>query len=369
MIFISHTEKDHASADALAAFLAESIAVPAEAIKTTGDATTAEGGCSPRELRASINDSDVILALIPPESLRSNWVIFELGAAWAMDKLLFLFFMPGIDFRDLPEPLSNYPSVDVEDPHAHITIVDMARDIADFLGLAERKNGNVLPAIERLLETMRDSGEPSHEQEHDDDHFSSPVEAGGVVGLLDKLDKLGKNPPQRLTFPQKELLSNGREYCEIEFCYDVTTHGRTQSEGTKIRAAWDDLFKAIATHLNQPRDDDYIKKLIFELAREKNATFGENCRCGLYRKVEIKSASYGQIIRRFSGLGFIETTRAPHSVFERNTGRTFWQITARGEEYLRNTLVVRKSLQEWVYKQKHIPRSTYRDREPGPRYQ
>lgn len=358
MIFISHTEKDRASAEALASFLAESIAITPEAIKATGDAAAANGGRSPRTLRACINDSDVILALIPPESLRSNWVIFELGAAWAMDKLLFLFFMPGIDFRDLPEPLSNYPSVDVEDPHAHITIVDMARDIADFLGLAERKNANVLPAIERLLETMRNTGEPPQEQEPDD-----------VLDMLDQLDKLTKTPPLRLTSPQKELLSNGREFCEIEFCYDVTTQGRTLEERTKIRAAWDDLFKAVATHLNQPRDDDYIKKLIFELAREKNATFGENCRCGLYRQVTIKPESYGQIIHRFSGLGFIETTRAPHSVFERNTGRTFWRITARGEEYLRSTLVVRKSLQEWVYQQKHIPRSTYRDREPGPRYQ
>lgn len=356
MIFISHTEKDQASAAMLADFLTACIDVPAEAIRTTGSISTDCG--SSRGLKANISESDVILALIPPESLRSNWVIFELGAAWAMDKLLFLFFMPGIDFRDLPEPLSNYPSVDVESPHAHITIMDMARDIADFLGVAERKSGSVLPALERLIETLRSSGEapPPHEPSDED----APTQEGGAGAAKTALT---------LSFPKKEPLSNGREYVDIEFCYDVVLQGEVRSERSVIRAAWDDLFKAVAPHLNTPQDDDYIKKLIFELSKEKNAAFGENCFSGIYRKVGLKAESYNQIIRRFSGLGFIETTRAPHSVFQRHTGRTYWRITPKGEDYLRNTLVVRKSLQQWVYKQKHIPRSTHRQREAGPRYE
>ena len=354
MIFISHSERDEASAAALAEFLAECVEISPDDIRRTGSSTGEDYSQMCRRLKEDIGASSVILALVPPESMCSSWVIFELGAAWAMDKLLFLFFMPGIDFRDMPEPLSNYPSVDVAHPHAHIAIMDAARDIADFLGLPERKDGNTFIALERLLDTMQsapeafgESGEPEEEK--------TPPRASA---------------PIRLDAVKDDLVSNGREYCDVVCSFEVLAKGGATPHQVVVRASWDDLFKSFASQLDRPQEDDHIRKLILEFCKEKNAVFAENCRSGMYRKPALAPDSYRQIVRRFAALGYIEQARAPHSAFRRKTEDPYshWIITESGEDYLRRTLVVRKALQEWVYKEKHAQRSAFRKLPPPPRY-
>lgn len=355
MIFISHTEKDQASAAALAEFLAESIKVPMESIRSTCDLSGSELGVSSRSSKEAIGRCSVLLALIPPESLRSSWVMFELGAAWAMDKLLFLFFMPGIDFRDIPEPLSSYPSVDIEHEHAHITIMDMVGDVAEFLGLPEKKSGNILPLLERLIGTMR---MVSDEHDIEDDYATlrcEPTTEPISINLIEQVKPIGTDDV---------LMPSGQEYYDICYSFDVTLQGGTRIDNIRARVAWDDIFKSIAPHLNCPQSDSYLQKLILELCKEKNPVFGENCDFGVYKGIAMAPESYKQIIRRFTGLGYMEPARAPHSIFEARPGKTCWKITPKGEDFLRNILVTRKSLQKWVYKQKHVPRSVHRKTDP-----
>ncbi|MDL2263586.1 toll/interleukin-1 receptor domain-containing protein [Synergistaceae bacterium OttesenSCG-928-I11] len=350
MIFISHTERDEASAEALAAFLVESIQIPPDRIRRTGSPSNEDYAQMCRRLKEDIGGSDVILALISPDSLCSSWVIFELGAAWAMDKLLFLFFKSGIDFRDVPEPLSHYPSVDVDHPHAHITIMDMVRDIADFLGLPERKDGNTFISLERLLDTMQSTSESGGEPDEDE----APRQASAPIGLDAVKD---------------DFVPDGREYCDVVCTFEVLARGISQPQQVVVRASWDDLFKSFASHLETPQDDDHIRKLILELCKERNATFAENCRIGMYRKPAVAPDSYRQIVRHFKGLGYIEPARAPHSAFRGGANLSHWVMTEKGEDYLRRTLVVRKALQEWVYKEKHVQRSAARKLSPPPRYE
>ncbi len=348
MIFISHTERDKASAEALAAFLVESVEISPDRIRRTGLPPDEDYARMCKRLKEDIGGSNVVLAIVSPESLCGNGVIFELGVAWAMDKLLFLFFMSGIDFRDMPEPLSHYPSVDID--HAHITIMDMVRDIADFLGLPERKDGNTFISLERLLDTMQHSSSAVCEIVRE----KTPPKAGTPI----RFDALGG-----------ALAQNEREYCDIVCTFEVLAKGTVRPQQIVIRALWDDLFKSFASHLETPQDEDYIRKLFLEFCKEKNAMFAENCRLGIYKKVAVAFDSYRQIIRHFAGLGYIESARAPHSPFRVQASPSHWVMTEKGEDYLRRTLVVRKALQEWVSKEKHVQRSSRRKLSPPPRYE
>jgi DNA-binding HxlR family transcriptional regulator len=65
-------------------------------------------------------------------------------------------------------------------------------------------------------------------------------------------------------------------------------------------------------------------------------------------------------MRRFVSLGYIAQARAPYSAFQKQSRHTYWALTEKGEEFLSQTLVVRKALQEWVYKEKHVQRSAAR---------
>lgn len=350
MIFISHTERDEASAKALAAFLSECIEIPPERIRRTGASAHEDYATMCKRLKEEISSSDVILAVVSPESLCGNGVVFELGAAWAMDKLLFLFFLSGIDFRDMPEPLSNYPSVEADHPHAHITIMDMARDIADFLGLPERKNGNTFISLERLLDTMQNGPAAVREVRQ----AAAPPKPGAPI----RLDAV-RNVPE----------PNDRDFCDIVCSYEVVTKGIARPQQVVIRALWDDLFKSFASHLEAPQNEDYIRKLFLEFCKEKDTTFADNCRLCIYKKPAVTFDSYWQIIRRFSGLGYIASARAPHSPFRGQASLSHWVMTEKGEDYLRRTLVVRKALQEWVCKDKHVQRSAMRKLSPPPRYE
>jgi hypothetical protein len=57
-------------------------------------------------LKNDINESPAILALITADSLLSKWVMFELGAAWALNKVIYPIVGPNINLRDLPGPLT-----------------------------------------------------------------------------------------------------------------------------------------------------------------------------------------------------------------------------------------------------------------------
>src|SRR6266704_5791171 len=55
------------------------------------------GGNWEAKLRNELAEADVVVALLPPEAIHSSWVLQEIGAAWAMEKLI----IPIITRRDV----------------------------------------------------------------------------------------------------------------------------------------------------------------------------------------------------------------------------------------------------------------------------
>lgn len=329
MIFISHSEQDADAAEMLADFLAESMEIGADALLLSRHGDDEGAGDEWTRLKADISSCSVVIALVPADSTAGAGVLFELGSAWALDKLIFLLFMPGTDFRDMPSVLTNYQSAEIASPDAHITMMDIAREAADYMGIDMRRKGDTLGALERFLAQARGDDAP----EEDDHGFNSPaatIRFGETAG----------------------------EYCTIVCTYETATFGAPSSGQAVVRATWEDVFKSFARSLSTPQDDEYIKKLLLEFCKKADAKFAQNVQYGMFKKPAIEPYSYQRIIQHFAGLGYVENARAPHSAFgRRRDSSLYWAITERGEDFLSRAMQTRKALQEWNGLERHVQRS------------
>jgi hypothetical protein len=67
------------------------------------------------KLRQNLTEADVVLALLTPSSVDSQWVLHEIGAAWALHKLI----IPVISRRDvlnkMPISLQDAQAIELND--------------------------------------------------------------------------------------------------------------------------------------------------------------------------------------------------------------------------------------------------------------
>lgn len=329
-IYIAHSERDAGAASALEAFLYESIELPDGAVRIelppgADDHGSEESKCS------AIESADAVIALVSADASAGRGVMFEIGAARASGKLVFLFFTEGVDFRDMPSMMSSYPSVGICETDSHIALMETAHDIADFLGLPMKKRGNALDAIERLVEESRarESG-PAVESETYDFNFTTPGDEND-------------------------------EQCSVVCTYEIVSLGPPTGGRVVIHTTWGELFRSFATYLDHPQEDEYIKKLIVEFCKNKDAAFLQNCQYGVYKKPQVDAYSYHRITEYFTSRELIAQAKPPRSAFQKkNDARVHWTITDRGADYLRLTLATHKALQEWDGRGGHAPRGAVR---------
>ncbi|MEO9484703.1 MAG: toll/interleukin-1 receptor domain-containing protein [Ekhidna sp.] len=90
-IFISHNSKDKKIADLLIITLRTALNLPTKSIRCTSvDGYKLPIGAQTDEtLRDEIRESKVFLGLLSAESIKSHYVLFELGAAWGLGASLF----------------------------------------------------------------------------------------------------------------------------------------------------------------------------------------------------------------------------------------------------------------------------------------
>lgn len=103
-IFISHDSDNAAIAELLIDFLKAGLVIEDLEIRCTSIAGhRLVGGDDTRsELRDDIHASEVVLCLITPDSIDSDWVLLELGAAWVLSKPAIAIVAHGATFKELP---------------------------------------------------------------------------------------------------------------------------------------------------------------------------------------------------------------------------------------------------------------------------
>lgn len=158
MIFVSHKESDNALAKALCEFLRASLDLSSVEIRCSSvpGFQLPFGKTISGQLKDDIGASNAVFVLITRASLQSQWVLFELGAAWALGKVIVPVLGPGLSQSDLPGPLAEYPVVSSDDTNAAARLRDAVAQIAKELSLKEKGGGEPQSGLESFMRSLRE---------------------------------------------------------------------------------------------------------------------------------------------------------------------------------------------------------------------
>ena len=108
-VFLSHSSADHTLATSLAHLFQKSLRLPANKIRCSSvDGYRLGGGdLTDETLRREVLEADIFVGLITPASVRSQYVLFELGARWGSGRRLKPLLAGGMVTGSLGPPLVN----------------------------------------------------------------------------------------------------------------------------------------------------------------------------------------------------------------------------------------------------------------------
>jgi hypothetical protein len=125
-------------------------------------------------LKQELNQAELVICILTPVSTESEWVRFELGAAWAMDNKWVVPLLAGLDYGELPGPLREVHAVKATDSAGIYQLLD---EIRDKLQWASRPAAKVAGAVRYL-------GERAEEYEEEEEDIS-PFEDFDVAEVYD----------------------------------------------------------------------------------------------------------------------------------------------------------------------------------------
>jgi hypothetical protein len=157
MIFISHRESEQPIARLLVEFLLSAVEIGDEAIRCTSvpGHQLPFGQTIQSRLKTDIHASSCVYTILTPMSLSSKWVLFELGASWALGKIVVPILGPGLDATALPGPLSAYPCVRIEASDCAARLRDSVNQVAQQLGLRQKPGGKAQDRLEAFISGFR----------------------------------------------------------------------------------------------------------------------------------------------------------------------------------------------------------------------
>ena len=154
-IFISHSSRDaelaRALIDLLQAYFLIALPITSEDIRCSSvDGYRLPGGVSTDEwLRNEVHDAEMVIGLLTPNSLRSAYVSFELGARWGAQKRMIPLLASGITPEVLEGPLGGINALDCRsDGQIH----QLVEEIASHLNIKQHRTSTFTRQVNKLLE-------------------------------------------------------------------------------------------------------------------------------------------------------------------------------------------------------------------------
>lgn len=152
-IFISHSARDQGLAGGLARCLDDCLELPDGTIRCTSAPGYAlsPGAVASESLRQNIEQSIIVIGLLTEDSLRSGYVIMELGAAWALQKLTCLMLAPTLEYDRIPGPLAERHAIRSNSAH---DIAGLMETISNAVGAPMRSRQRSTNAVNTFVDSQ-----------------------------------------------------------------------------------------------------------------------------------------------------------------------------------------------------------------------
>ncbi len=159
-LFISHSSGDVELAAALVELLRSALSLSAESIRCTSvDGYRLRGGANTNEqLRAEVHDAEAFIGIISARSMRSTYVLFELGARWGSARPLVPLLAPGTPSSVMEGPAAAINALRSDKVAQLHQLVD---ELGETLRIRPEKPAAYQAAIERVLGVKPSTLEPS----------------------------------------------------------------------------------------------------------------------------------------------------------------------------------------------------------------
>ncbi len=167
-IFITHSSQDNRIVEALIDLMRGALNISSEKIRCSSvpGYRFPTGVDTDEQLRQEVDDAKVLVGVITKSSMRSAYVLFELGARWGAKKKMFPVLACGADSSVLGGPLKGINSLSCNNAADVHQLID---DIASELGIKKQRAASFQNKIETLvqlaqLENVENSSETQIEQ-------------------------------------------------------------------------------------------------------------------------------------------------------------------------------------------------------------
>ena len=162
-IFISHSHSDREIARKLVEYLLAALRIEENDIRCSSvpGYQLPPGSNIEEHLRRDISDDIALVGLLTEHGLRSQWVLFELGAAWGMRKRVIPILGHGLKGEDLPGPLKSLAFISIENEQLAYSLSSMIETLADYLKVEQKPGINKDYKRDEFIEKLKQSNIPS----------------------------------------------------------------------------------------------------------------------------------------------------------------------------------------------------------------
>lgn len=218
-IFISHSSSDKIFVEKLIELLRASLNISTQRIRCSSvDGYRLSVGVNTDEqLRKEVHDAEILIGVITPNSMKSAYVLFELGARWGAKKKMFPVLACGTDPSILGGPLKAVNSLDCNSVSQIHQLID---DISSTLQISKESPALYQNKIDQLIKTNSEMKIPSASQ----DGHNGLVFEDGVYWKQngEKLDgpfcQLCWDRDQKLLHLGQEEVDDGEKIVTHRFC-------------------------------------------------------------------------------------------------------------------------------------------------------
>jgi ribosomal protein L37AE/L43A len=115
-IFISHSSQDRELIEEIIQLLEKALGIDPQAIRATSvpGYKLDPGVDTDERIRKELNEYKVVIGVLTPESLKSSYVLFELGARWGQKLFIAPLFAKGVSGQHLKGPISGTNGLSAE---------------------------------------------------------------------------------------------------------------------------------------------------------------------------------------------------------------------------------------------------------------